>query len=231
MRKTFLCICLTLTIILANTLTAAACWEAPTPFEIISDDGGKIFVFTPADDGMADAQAAVYEIIGNERQLIYSVEELSSFAYESSFYFSADMMHFARVFPEYGMSVFEVFSYGDRTRVVLRSDFIEDYDSIENFSSIGPFYTVTWSIEEHSPQDAAITIITDEGNTVIFDLETAKFTSESITPVSYEFPSEAIQEPIPQTQNLPIGIYFMVGAAIVFIIVGVFAIKSVKERD
>ena len=231
MRKSFLYLCLTLMIIFANTLTAAACWMEPEPFEIVSDDGGKIFVFNPADDGIADASAAVYEIINNERQLIYSVEGLSSFAYESNFYFSGDMMHFARVFPEYGIPAFEVFSNGTRTRVVLRSDFIEDYDSVESFSSIGPFYTVTWSIEEHMPQDAAIIINTDESDAVIFDLETAKFISESIVPVSYEFPSEVSQEPVPQTQNLPMGIFIIAGIAIVFIIVGVFVFKSVKERE
>ena len=83
---------------------------------------------------------------------------MASFAYESNFYFSDDMMHFARIFPPYGMSAFEVFSGGIRTRVVTRDDFIDDYASIESDSSIGPSYTVTWKIEEGNSLHAIFVI-------------------------------------------------------------------------
>jgi len=45
------------------------------------------------------------------------------------------------------MPVFEVFSYGVRTRVVMRSDFIEDYASYDVLLSTGPMYTVNWQAE------------------------------------------------------------------------------------
>ena len=124
------------------------------------------------------------------------VEDLSSFAYESNFHFSTDMMHFARIFPPFGMYAFEVFSYGVRTRVVLRSDFIEDYASIESISSIGPFYTVTWRIEEDTVQNATITINTDEDSAIFFDLATARFHSEDVLPINYEAPSMVYPVPL-----------------------------------
>jgi len=180
MRKPFLFVCLMLAFTFFNTLPVKACWMAPEPFEIISEDAGRIFVFTPDEYGSADAYAAVYEIINNERQIVYTVEGLSSFAYEGNFHFSSDMTHFVRTFPAPGMPVFESFTNGVRTRVVMRSDFIEDYSTAEAFTSIGPSYTVNWRIEEHSPKNGTLTISTDEGNTVIFDLATARFDSENV---------------------------------------------------
>jgi len=213
----------------SNILQVSACWIAPEPFEIISDDGSKVFVFTPSADDLNNAYAAVYEIINNERQLVYSVEDLSSFAYKSNFHFSTDMMHFARIFPGYGMSTFEVFSYGIRTRVVMRSDFIEDYDTIGSLSSIGPFYKVTWRIEEHSIQNTTITINTDEDNTVFFDLATAKFNSESILPIHYKTLAEISPIPIPQMQNSPITLFIIIGAIVIFITTSVCLLKKQKR--
>jgi len=178
-----LTIVLTMLFTLSNPVQVWACWMAPEPFEIVSDDGSKVFVFIPVENSTDSAYAAVYEIIENERHLVYSVEDLSSFAYKGNFHFSTDMRHFARIFPGHGMSTFEVFSYGIRTRVVLRSDFIENYDSIEAYMSIGPAYTVTWRIEENSVQNTTITIHTDEDNVFFFDLATARFDSENILPV------------------------------------------------
>ena len=93
------------------------------------------------------------------------------------------MMHFARVFPPYGMPAFEVYSYGIRTRVVMRNDFIEDYGNIESLTSIGPFYTVRWRIEENLTQNTIITINTNEDSAVLFDLAAARFHFENILSV------------------------------------------------
>ena len=235
-------------LLFVSVTPALACWRAPEPFEIFSDDGSKVFVFTPSEDSSrANAYAALYEIINNERQLVYAVENLSSFAYESNFHFSADMMHFARVFPPWGMDTFEVFSYGIRTRVVLRSDFIEDYASTEAFTSIGPSYTVTWRIDEHTSQDATITIRTDEG-IVYFDLAAARFDWETVLPAYYETPPTPIQvqysplaffetpsdissTPIAQTQNPPIVLFVIVGAAVISITAGMFLLKKRKMEE
>jgi len=240
-----LAIALMLMFAFSGTLQVYACWNAPEPFEIISDDGSKIFVFTPAADDVSSAHAAVYEIVNNERLLVYQVEDLASFAYESNFHFSTDMMHFARTFPGSGMHTFEVFSYGVRTRVVMRSDFIEDHTSAPSFTSIGPNYTVNWRIEGHSTQNTTITINTDEGKTVFFDLATAKFSSgnvlsihenvlsihenvllihenvllihENVLLIHYETPPEGSPAPIPQTQNSPFIIFVIAGAVVTFI--------------
>jgi len=250
MRKAFLFLCLALVFIFSNPLPVSACWMAPEPFEIVSDDGSKVFVFIPDEYGSDIARAAVYEIINNERQLVYSVEGLSSFAYESNFHFSADMMHFARRFPPPGMSAFEVFSYGARTRVVMRSDFIEDYAVEKGFTSIGPEYTVSWRIEEHSYQDAIITINTDEASAILFDLATARFSWEYI---HYETPTEISPVPIYQTphspasiietnvensnapaiqaQNSPILIFVVVGTVIVFITASAHLLNKRRKEE
>jgi len=152
----------------------------PVEFEIFTKDKDKVFVFIPSEDGFDNAYAAVYEIINNERRIIYTVENLTSFAYEVNFYFSTDMTHFIRTFPESGMSAFEVFSNGTKTREVKRSDFIKNYSGIESETSVGPMYTITWEIEEHSTYDESITIKTSEGNTLSFDFATAEFNSENI---------------------------------------------------
>jgi len=200
MKKLILCVCLALMIALSYALPVSACWMAPEPFEILSDDGNRVFVFIPLENSFDDAYAAVYEIIEGERRLLYTVEDLSSFAYEGNFHFSADMMHFARVFPPYGMNTFEVFSHGIRTRVVTRDNFIEDYASVEAETSIGPFYTVTWKIEEYAPRDNAITISTSEGNTLVFDLAEARFDFEPSPPtydeaLPIEYPDDVIIQP------------------------------------
>ena len=52
----------------SGTLQASACWAQPEPFEVFSDDGSKVFVFDPSDDGMSTARAGVYEIINNDTQ-------------------------------------------------------------------------------------------------------------------------------------------------------------------
>ncbi|MCL2004410.1 MAG: hypothetical protein FWG72_10505 [Oscillospiraceae bacterium] len=178
LRKPGLCVCFALAMAFLCVLPAAACWTTPEPFEIMSGDGTKVFTFIPAEDAASGAQAAVYEIVANERRLVYTVEDLASFAYESNFFFSADMMHFARVFPPYGMSAFEVFSNGIRTKVVMRDDFIENYASVKAESSIGPLYAVTWRIGE--AQDAVIQINTDEHDALRFDLAAAEFESSPV---------------------------------------------------
>ena len=248
MKKSLLCLCLALSFAMFNALPAAACWMAPVPFEIFSGDGSKVFVFTPSEDGMVNADAAVYEIVGGERRLVYTVEDLSSFAYESNFHFSDDMMHFARIFPPFGMDAFEVFSYGARTRVVIRSDFIEDYDSVEAYTSVGPFYTVTWNIEEYLTGDATITISTSEDDTVLFDLAAARFYSEEVLPAppeaypdpappepdppaeAYEAPPEPSPAPAPQAQNSHAAVFVIAGAVVAAIAAGVFLLKRRRER-
>ena len=251
MKKSFLCLCLLMALAILNPLPVAACWMAPEPFEIFSDDASKVFVFTPHEYGSDLAQAAVYEIIDNRRQLVYTVEDLSSFAYESNFHFSADMMHFARIFPPSGMDAFEVFSYGVRTRVVMRSDFIEDSASIQAATSVGPFYTVAWSIEKYATQNATITINTDEDSAILFDLATATFTWEDALTVYCETPKEVSPAPIYQTQNSPalvietnpeafpapaaqtpnsrIGFFVIAGAAFTFLASGVFLWRKSKR--
>ena len=171
----FLTVC---ALVLLTALPAMACWAQPEAFEVLSEDGSRVFVFVPDEDGISDATATVYEVVDGERQVLYTVEGLSSFAYKSNFHFSADLTHFARTFNPTGMPAFEVFSNGVRTRTVVRSDFIDDYDGEEALTSIGPMYTIRWEIEAGAPQGDVLTIGTDEGNTLHFDLATARFSTE-----------------------------------------------------
>ena len=256
MRKSFLLLCLVLMLTFSSTLTAWACWMAPEPFEIVSEDGSRVFVFIPIPDayGFDITHAALYEIAGDERRLIYTVQDLSSFAYESNFHFSADMMHFARVFPPHGMNAFEVFSYGERTRVVMRSDFIDDYATYEVLTSVGPMYAVTWRAVtwriEESPQGAAIKINTDEDSAILFDLATATFAWEDVLPAQYKplpgvyayfisgtqnspvaidvTPPDVSSNPISHAQNPPILIFAIASGVLALIAGGVFLLKRQK---
>ena len=216
MKKILLCLCVILTLALSNALSVAACWAAPEPFEIFSDDGNKVFVFIPDEDALANAYAAVYEIINNnERQIIYTLKDLSSFSYESNFYFSNDMMHFIRRFNESGMPAFEVFSNGVRTRVIMRNDFIKNYAKIEAETSVGPLYSVGWQIEEHTPQNAIFAINTDEGNTFLFDLTTAEFTPKNILFTHNNFS--------------PVVIIVIIASVVVAISIALFFLKKRKK--
>ena len=193
-------------------LNVQACWASSEPFEIFSDDGSYVFVFIPEEYSIGKAHAALYEIVNDERRLVYMVEGLSSFAFESNFYFSNDMMHFARRFPPSGMNAFEVFSYGVRTRVVLRSDFIRNYAGYGLLTSIGPDYTIGWRIDEHATQDTTITINTDEG-IIYFDLATATFDYGSFVPIATT-----------QTSLLVIGI--IIGIPVVLTATGILLLKK-----
>jgi len=181
MKKNFVFCVLIIIFGFACTSVAGACWAQPMQFEVFSEDGRKVFVFNPSEDSFDNAYAAVYEIINDERHIVYTVENLTSFSYEGNFYFSTDMTHFVRTFPESGMTAFEVFSNGIKTREVMRSDFIKNYSGIEAETSIGPMYKVTWEIDKSSISDDVITIKTSEGNAMSFDFTKAKFISENIT--------------------------------------------------
>ena len=164
-------------------------------------------------------------------------------------HFLADMMHFARTFPGYGMPAFEVFSYGVRTRVVMRSDFIEDYASIEAETSVGPFYTVTWRIEDYPPENTTIVINTDEDSAILFDLATATFDWEDVLPIHYETlpevspapiylaqnspatANEISHGPVSQAQNPPILILAVAGAVVAFIAAGVYLLIKRRKAE
>ena len=182
MKKVAIYFCLILILILQNALSVAASgFRVPMPFEVFSEDESRVFVFAPSVDVAARwiHYAAVYEIVDNERQLIYVVEGIGS-AFEDRLFFSDDMMHFVSVFDRVirgSEPGFEVFSNGVRTRLVTRSDFIRFYNLRIDPDTARTFFLFTWRIEEHSPADATITIRTGEQRTLVFDFSTAEFIS------------------------------------------------------
>ena len=210
MRKLSLCICLVLVFNLFYTVPVAACWPAPTPFEIISEDGSRVFIYIPDSDSTDNiANASVYEIVNGERKLVYTVEGLTSSAHEWNFYFSADMTHIVRTFfpslHENVMSAFEVFSHGVLTRVVMRYEFIQDYGFsiyLRPTSVCSPF-AIDWYIDENESQGAIITLSTGEGNTFLFDLAIAEFITEDVLPVNYEAQYDFTND-MPISSNYPI---------------------------
>ena len=210
MKKLILCFCLSVVFIFSNLLPAVACWTPVTSFEIFSEHGNRVFVFIPGEYGIGNAYAAVYELVNSERHLIYTVEDLPSFSYKSNFYFSDDMMHFARTSPVLGGG-FEVFSHGIPTMLVERSDFIRNYAAIEAELSVGPQHRIRWSIDRDLTQGSTIAINTDEGNTFYFDLEAGKFE-----------PSVALF----LAQNSRNVIYIVVGAAAILIAAGLVIFKK-----
>jgi len=238
MKKIYVFLCLILALTVLTAVPAAACWASPEPFEIFSGDGSRVFVFDPGYDfERSHANAAVYEIINGERQLIYAVENLASFAYKDSFYFSTDMLHFAYVFPAPDRPVFEVFSDGIKTKTVYRNDFIMDYKSIKAESSIGPVYTINWNIEKDMAQNEIIMIHTDENSIFLFNLATADFISAEDTRVGTilsDRPAgdEILEDAPDQSSESPAslaGIFTVSGSAAVIISLGVFLIVRSKK--
>ena len=225
-------------LIFVSAVPALASWAAPEPFEVFSEDGTRVFVFTPGAYGTGSAHAAVYTINGaapnQERQVVYTVVDLSSFAYESNFYFSSDMNHFARMFNPSGSPIFEVFSNGIRTRTVFRNDIIENHSSTEAETSIGPRYTVNWTIESFSPEEAILTISTGEDNTFLFDLARAEFVAERTLSNDYEDTTEPLNDlpaesPSEARQTPTSSILTWIIAAI-SLIIGIFIIVIVLLR-
>jgi len=182
MKKIVLCVCLIAILVLSAVVPVSACWPPPAPFEVVSGDGNRVFVFDPTQYDMGNANAAVYEIVNSERQLLYTVEDLATFAYRENFHFTADLTHFIRTFPNPGMSyAFEVFSYGVRTRVVLRSDFIEDYTAARmGVTSVCPPYAVGWQIIDRSLDGDTFTIYTGESSTFVFDIRASEFIGDNL---------------------------------------------------
>jgi len=222
MKKSIIFLLLMITAI-AGSVTAVACWASPEPFEIISKDGNKVFIFEPVEETfLSNANAAVYEIVNNERQLIYTINGLNSFSYENSFYFSDDMMHFIRIFPESGSDAFEVFSNGIKTSVIKRRDFIFDHSSIRAETSIGPDYTVRWNVEEGSLNDNIISISTSEEKTLLFDIAAAEFIYET----GNRLP-EAGSNPVSETRSLVIEI--IVGSILILAVACIFIFIKFKR--
>ncbi|MCL2628184.1 MAG: hypothetical protein FWD44_05775 [Oscillospiraceae bacterium] len=184
MKKILVCALLVVALISVNAQPAQACWMAPLEFELFSKDGSRVFVFEPRSDDPNTATAGVYDYIDGKLQLIYEVKGLASFTYASCFFFTDDMMHFINVFPQEGADAFEAFSSGIRTRVVERSEFIDNHASIEGESSIGPNYTVNWKIEGYSSAEHAFVISTTEDKTLLFDPVTAEFVPIGYVPAS-----------------------------------------------
>jgi len=211
MKKVITFFLLALFMAASNILVADACWSQPVPFEIYSETGERVFVFTPTEDSAGNAHAAVYEIIDNKRHLIYAVENLTSFAYISNFYFTTDMMNFIRTFPQSGMSTFEVYSNGIKTGEVMRSDFIDKYNDIEGETSIGPIYAVTWSVDENALLNDKIIINTSEGKTVAFDFQDAKFISES-------------------TVDNQFNIWILLAASVIIVLIGIGIIYLLRRK-
>jgi len=112
------------------------------------------------------------------------------------------------------MSAFEVFSNGVKTREVMRSDFIRNYSGIEAETSIGPFYMVTWSIDDSSSTNDSLVINTDEGKSLLFDLAKAEFISDN------------------KEDNYPVfWIVAIIGAFIVLISVIILRILQKRKQD
>jgi len=184
MKKLIAAVCLTWFFAFMIASPVVACWAPPQRFEIFSADRSRVFVFTPGDDNDVNAFASVYDINGWHRTLVYEVKDLPYFSYRNNFFFSEDMMHFGRSFPGGGASAFEVYSYGERTRVIARDEFIRNHASIAHETTAGIAYTVAWSVDPVLTQGAVVTISTSEIDAISFNLASATFEGDIAFPVS-----------------------------------------------
>jgi len=237
MKKCIFAMLLIIGTIIVATLPIAACWAAPWDFEVISEDGTRVFVF--------DAEAGTSRVYFNtpSRQLDYAIASMTHL-YPSVVHFSCDMQFilYRKVRPtasidEYLTIAFVVYAQGIPIRTVMRSEFIENHDEIVCYSmSTGPWPLIGWRIIDMS--NDIVTIETDEDRTYTFDFASMEMLSciNNVYPIlgipslgcpnCYLNASCSCFQSNPQTSNWLVGIT-SVGAALP-IIIAVFLTKKRK---
>jgi len=136
MKKYILASLLALALLLAAAIPSGACWMPPEPFSVLSEDGKRVFEFTP----VSDNETTHYSIItlrGNGDEL-WRIGDFHHLAFESSFLFSDCFAYFAFFYPDTGTYALEFYANGELTRRYRVDELIlEDSDMWDVQYSIG----------------------------------------------------------------------------------------------
>ena len=163
MKKFALLIVIVCSLALLSFPASADSFMAPVPFETTYPNGDKVFRFDPKDND-GPAEAAVYTTT-EPRELVYSVENLSSFAYYRDFYFSPDMMSFAYIPMADKNTAIKFYSNG-----ILKKEYKID-DLVRNMSKVSySVSTALWSDSVPVSNGNILTITTVDNMTYDFDI-------------------------------------------------------------
>lgn len=161
-------------VLLFGTINAAADqWMAPSPFTISSDDGSRVFRFDP-DSETIDGRAVLYDN-SNPPKVIYTVKDISSWAYESNFYFSDDFKNFV-FFPPAGFDIaFEFYSNGELQKTYYINELVRLSWVIPKSTSKAWWLGFDADIVQ---RQNIVMFETVEGLTYNFDIATGQFVDE-----------------------------------------------------
>ena len=206
-RKTFIPVLLAVLMMFGGVTVFADSFPPPEPFEIWSEDGMKVFTWTPIPEANL-AQAGVYR----NDELVYSVENLPIMGESaSSFLLSEDFRYLV-----FRPSVSKVVALGFfENGVLLRSYRIDEL--VRNMNLVT--YSVTtaswenWSGRNFDTVSNTLTIVTLDDITYVFDITTGEIIYDTVgdTPfiphTELEFLNHEGTLPLwaasPQEQNLP----------------------------
>ena len=169
MKKIIFAVVVVVTVLLGMTIALADDWEVPTSFEVQSEQGSEVFRFNP-DPADRTATAALYKN-ANSTEVIYTVKNLRSHAYKSSFFFSDDLRQFAFIPPaDFDIAV-EFYSNGSLTKSYTIKELVKDHSKIMNSVSSAHWRsTTTGSIQDQN----TLQITTVDNITYTFDITTGE---------------------------------------------------------
>ena len=213
-KRCFIIIALAILMLFVNTVhVSAVSIAAPDTFEIISEDGERIFRFTPNPNWDLNAIATVYRNT-DPPEVIYAVENLTSWAYAWNFIFSEDMQYFVVTPPSFGTNnILMFYGNGALIKAYTREDLVRNRDRYW-LEQVRENETIRRSIELDSNYNT-LTLTTVDRVTYVFDITTGEI-------LSGETPEEF-------SQNLTI-LYISVAIYSAIGIVGIIIFIFVKKR-
>ena len=172
MKKTITAV-LGLALLFALALPVAACWMAPEPFTVYSEDGQRVFRFAPNEPSdLYEPSTATISLHDADGEELWRVDNFHSLAFESSFLLSDDLASFAFFFPNTAHYALEFYANGVRMATYTVDDLVGSREE-GMLLSIG----YPWENWEGRSFDSAaneLTVVTRDGVSHVFDLATGQ---------------------------------------------------------
>ena len=167
----------------------------PQSFERVSEDGSAILRYRGWDYENDRYLLSVYRNYG-DMQLIYTIEDIWLSSLGNSF--SDDMMYF--VHSEYRDRGNEIifFAYGEVVGRVARSEFIEDYSSIDERFMNRP-WLIGWRMLKLDSDALEFTIRTCEGRAIVFDMTNGEIILDTTDELEFEADAESNRQLLPRS--------------------------------